>query len=430
MKIAFCGLALFLCLMPVRAVAAEETVTFDQISEDPDNVALNYRYAQQQVARGNLRGAIAALDRLLFDNPNLHEARLFYALLLYRLDDLDDAARELDILDALPISASLRAQLDLYRKDILRRGKKTLWSGHLAVGDAYDTNRNYAPVSGQNLFLDAPVSLTGASAQRSDTSVIFTGDAAVRRDLGTQAGHELFGSVAYYRSDQTLLKTLDLQAVSLRGGATYKTSVFNVLPAAVYDYVTLSRAAYLRNMGGSLRFERNIRGRTHLYAEGRDVYQDYTPTPVASLAPQRNGLQLDGILGADYFVSPGIKVGASYTHAVKHAAHTIYSFDRDGVTVSGVWLPGAGMFLQCSLAANWDRYPHSDPFISSKYRHDSIRTFSAVYGIPLNLLWSPLRDFAWSLNYSYNQDVSNILNYAYKNITYSTMVTYRWEVGL
>ncbi len=430
MKTTFCALALLLCLMPVRAVAAEETVTFDQISADPDNVALNYRYAQQQVARGNLRGAIAALDRILFDNPNLHEARLFYALLLYRLDDLDDAARELDILETLPISASLRAQLDLYKKDILRRGKKTLWSGHLAIGNGYDTNRNYAPVSGKNLLLDTPLSVSGASVQKSDTNILFMGDAAVRRDLGTQAGHELFGSVAYYMSNQTSLRTLSLQALSLRGGGTYKTTPVNVVSSAIYDHVTLAEAEYLSNTGGSLRFERNIKGRTNLYAEARDVYQEYTPTTTAPIAPQRNGLQLDGILGADYFLSPGIKIGASYTYAVKHAANMIYSFERNGAAIHGVWLPGAGMFLQCAISASWDSYPHGDPFISAKYRHDNIRTLSAVYGIPLNILWSPLRDFAWSLNYNYNQDVSNILNYAYKNITYSTMVTYRWEVGL
>jgi len=44
--------------------------------EDPDNIMLNFRYAQTQIKNNNLLGAAGTLERILLVNPNLSKVRL------------------------------------------------------------------------------------------------------------------------------------------------------------------------------------------------------------------------------------------------------------------------------------------------------------------------------------------------------------------
>ena len=83
-----------------KAVAAkfQTGVTYEDVLKDPNNIALNVRYAQDQIARGEVLGAAATLERILLMNPKLPDVRLLYAVVLYRLDSLDEAQRELDTL--------------------------------------------------------------------------------------------------------------------------------------------------------------------------------------------------------------------------------------------------------------------------------------------------------------------------------------------
>src|SRR5262245_18416589 len=81
-----------------RRAGEGEDVTWEQVMARPDDLDLNYRFAQTQVRQGNLKGAAGTLERMLLVNPNLPKIRLFYALVLFRLGDLNESERELRIL--------------------------------------------------------------------------------------------------------------------------------------------------------------------------------------------------------------------------------------------------------------------------------------------------------------------------------------------
>ena len=63
-------------------------------------LGLSERYTQRQeldefraqIRRGDVRGAGATLERILLMRPDLPRIRLLYAIVLYRLDNLDEAA--------------------------------------------------------------------------------------------------------------------------------------------------------------------------------------------------------------------------------------------------------------------------------------------------------------------------------------------------
>ena len=56
---------------------------------------MNLRFARSQIARENIRGASATLERILLLEPGRPDVRLLYAVVLFRLDNTQDAEREL-----------------------------------------------------------------------------------------------------------------------------------------------------------------------------------------------------------------------------------------------------------------------------------------------------------------------------------------------
>ena len=74
---------------------AGEDVTFEQVLADPDNIDLNFRYAETQIRKGDVRGASATLERILLIEPDLPRVRLLYAIVQFRLENLAEAEREL-----------------------------------------------------------------------------------------------------------------------------------------------------------------------------------------------------------------------------------------------------------------------------------------------------------------------------------------------
>jgi Flp pilus assembly protein TadD len=80
-----------------RLLRPEREVTYEDVLANPDNIDLNFAYAQVQIARGDLKNAAATLERILLIEQDLPRVRLLYAIVLFRLDNLDEAERELHL---------------------------------------------------------------------------------------------------------------------------------------------------------------------------------------------------------------------------------------------------------------------------------------------------------------------------------------------
>ena len=97
--------ATFAVVSPAKPAFAE--ITYEQILAAPDDVQLNLDYARQEVASGRLQQAAAALERLLLNRPNWDAVRLFYGIVLYRLNDLEGTKRELRLLEGRDLRVRL-----------------------------------------------------------------------------------------------------------------------------------------------------------------------------------------------------------------------------------------------------------------------------------------------------------------------------------
>ncbi|MCX5794906.1 MAG: tetratricopeptide repeat protein [Elusimicrobia bacterium] len=408
-----------------KRAAPGEDVTYEQVLADPDNVALNYRYARAQVRRGDVKGAAATLERILLVDPSQTEVRLFYAIVLYRLDNVVEAKRELDALQKLSLPPPLREEADKYAAAVAKREKKTHLSALLGAGFEYDTNRNAAP----NRALFGGNDIT-PSARRDDTSLILMGNVGVKRDLPFQSVPEVFGGFTYYQAEQTLAKTLNLKAYSVQGGTVYRVNRVKLTPTLLFDHVQLAQRTFLRDRGGDLRLDYRFNSATNLFLTARDVYQDFVATPQVASAAERTGVQTDFTAGSEHLLGPSMKFGTVIGYGFKNAAQKYWGYDRLTAGVNHAWLLGRGAFLLSAFNVNYDQYKAPDPAIGGGYRKDTTMRANGTLGAPLSLLHPKLKDLLCTLTYEYYHALSTVENYAYTNNKLAAMITYRWEVGL
>lgn len=407
--------------------APGQDVTYEQILADPDNMELNYRYARTQVRKGDLKGAAATLERMLLINPNLPRIRLFYGVVLYRLDNVVEAQRELDVLHDAKLPEPLGSEVEGYRKLVASRLKKNHIAGRAGVGFQYDTNRNAAPANGERLFSDTPIALTPSSQRRDDTSIVGIAGLDYRRDVGN--GQALFGSANYYQAEQTLVKILNLKAYSLQAGGVYTRGRDTITPTLVFDHVELAQQTYLRDRGVDVRYEHKVGKQGDVYVQVHDVFQDFVANTVVPTAPQRTGIQLDITAGGDYVLTPTNRVGLGYLHTWKHAASHFNQFGRDGIIADDIWLLGKGTFLLSNVTFNYDQYDQPDLALSARYRRDTTVRASATYGLPLTLAHPALKDLVLTFTYEYYHALSSVENFAYSNNKIGTLLTYKFDLG-
>lgn len=406
---------------------SEADVTYEQVMEHPDDISLNYRYALSQVRKGNLRSAAATLERILMVDPELPKVRLVYAVVLFRLDNLDDAERELQVLKPQKMPPKLRREIEDYLAQIHHRRRRTHLDILVGAGLDFDDNRNAAPASGQRLFFDTPITLNSNSTRKSDVAKTMLGSLALKHTLGYQAGHMLFLDYNYYRAEQTNQRIFNLQNHSADAGFTYRGWA-DITPSFEFNHLLLTQTTYLRSRGGRLRIERKVIPRFGTFLESAYTRQEYNRTLVVVTGDERTGDKWEGTGGVNYVLTPTMGILASYTHINQGAAQKFDAYQRESFTLSHSWLLGKGQFLLSTAIINIDRYEQPELVVSKNNRKDNTYRARATYGVPLGFASKSLQNLIWLFTYEYYHADSSLLNYSYSNDKVSTLLTYKWEL--
>lgn len=416
-----------------RLLRPEREVTYGDVLANPDNVDINFAYAQIQIARGDVRSAAATLERILLINPDLPRVRLLYAIVLYRLDNLDEAERELREVRLLEMPASLRAELERYLEQIELRRKRTRYTATVSLGLQYDWNRNSAAASNVNLISDLPGSLEGHSLRKQDQAVTAITRVDVSHDLGYQARHRATGALTYYRGEQAHLGELDLQAASAEIGGIYDASPVAIIPNFYARRIMLANKFYAHNEGINLRAERQLTGELQVFVFGEAERQKYLSIAESRSAPEKTGPQFTIGGGLAYALSPEMRVGLEVNSIRKYAARNYNSYDGELVSLSHTWLFANGGFLLSSVSGEIDRYEESEPAVSDMNRRDRIGKMRVTYGIPVAAIVDEegeipfLRDLTLTVSGEVIRQVSSLTNYTYNNRRASIGLSKRWE---
>ncbi|MBI3565148.1 MAG: tetratricopeptide repeat protein [Elusimicrobia bacterium] len=410
---------------------SSEPITFERILGSPDDVALNERYALQQVAAGDLRGAATTLERVLLVDPTRYRTRLLYGVVLVRLDDAADAARELDLVLAVPdVPREVREEAEQYRRIVRARRRDSHFDARVTVGVGFDDDRNAAPDGDVRLVAGVPFTLDEGSRRRSDLNVQTIGSLGGSYDFGGPRGHTAFARVTYYRADQRLVHLLDLQAVSPKVGATLRTPWAEVTPSFSFTHLTLDGHTYLRSRDSDLRVARRWSRAWETWFEFTHSYQDFVNGPRVTTAEHRTGDQLDWQAGASWAPDPRDRLSLTLLHRRKFAQDVRDSaYRRESLGVEWLRLLGKARFLVVTATRQFDRYElPDDTVLPGAGRSDDAFVWQVLYGQPLDAFWRPLRDFVGTVGFERFYQWSNVPNYTYSNDKATLLVTYKWGI--
>lgn len=417
----------------LRTVEDGTEVSYEDVLKDPDNLQLNFRFARWQVRRGDVRGAAATLERMLLVQPDLAPIRLFYGVVLYRLDNMDEAEHELKIVQAQPnLPADIRTEVDAYLSRIEDRRKRTRFTANFTIGAQYDSNRTAGPRSKEVLFLDIPIPTRGG---RDDFAMLFIESLRVDHDLGYQEGHSIFAEASYYRDDQKTVGSQDLQSGSLEAGGVYHSPFWDIdiIPSGYVNYLYLSSERYMKTYGYNLRFERKFGPKILAFASTRLSYQQFGNITEELTANLRDGRQIEGQVGASWAFLPTMRVSGSYLHYDKNAKGHFFAYNRDELDFSHMWLLGGGQFMLNSVNLMLDAYDTNDPIVSAKTRLDHDLRYRLTYGAPLVFFFGSgtlpvqLEDITATASAEWFRAASDIPNSDYKNWKVQWLFSKTWQ---
>ncbi len=420
----------------IKSLENKETVTYQDVLKDPDNILLNFRYAQAQVNRGDMVGASATLERILMVNPDLVPIRLFMANVLFQLDNLEEAKREFEILKEADLKKEQAMQVDLYLTQIKRRQSPLTLTASTAIGWGFDTNRNAAPQSKKRMVFGTPIGLTGTSKRRRDTNTLVSNSFGFEKKLATQAGHSVFGGLSYFLGEQTVADDLDLQSFGGNIGMNLQTPLGTLIPSLSVSQLYLSRETFMNSLGAKLGWNKQIGDKLTATISGGWTREDFRPIKENAAAADRKGGRTSGSIGASYVLAPNMQLGVNVdmnNKSIDDDSKQYNAYEGYGLTGSHTWLVGEGQFFLSSASYTVNGYDKPDRAISSRKRQDRQYSARFTYGAPLKL-WAGwllpeflTKDVTMTATFEQSRTHSNITNYTYKNSKISTMLSRRIE---
>lgn len=337
----------------------------------PDDVEFTLAYAQKRSSAGDLVGAAAALERLLLNKPNWHAARLFYAAVLIRLDDLQAAKRELALLKDVQLTPDQQAEVAKYSRLASRQTARTRFSGQASIGFAYDSNAVAALANAVNLGAGVPISDDGLSVLAS---------ASVTGATQLSDSVELFGSLAGI--SKTDISGPDQRYI--RGDAAvglgFAAGGFGVRIAGLARDVSIFGDHYEFDYGGRVELTRRLGARTGLNASVEVVDQSYDEPSFAQNPAGndgRDGVRVDGSVGITTRLTARQTIAFDFGYEDKDANYRPYSYGGPHATLAYSALLGRGSYLSLVGSVRDYRYKAPDVSFTTVRRHD-VRSFARL----------------------------------------------------
>lgn len=135
-------------MTPAAVVQSDYDALFKQMFQNPSNLEISFKFAEQAAARGDYEAAIGALERMLFFNPDLPRVKLELGVLYFKLGSWDLARGYFqDAIKGPGVPDDIRAQVNAYLAEIARRQAPYEFSAFLHAGARWQSNANIGPDS-------------------------------------------------------------------------------------------------------------------------------------------------------------------------------------------------------------------------------------------------------------------------------------------
>ena len=407
-------------LITTSVFSSEKNVTYMQILQNPNDLDLNLKYAQQQGKMGNFKQTISTLERLNMLYPDNTEIKLYLLSVLVQVDSPEKANT---------IIAEMKLRRDLSPEDLetlqeieteLKDREPGLWTfaADLSMGSVFSDNVNSVSKSRLKKDSDDTVAFNSPKHDRTLSGGI---GLSASRPVGEESS--ILINLSHTSSEQYQETDDDYQSYGL-------TFALDTIFAgqSVSPYLMLSKSDYQTDadsvsfMYGAGSFftigERNTISYGYAFSDSKGNNNSSDTT-----ADETNSIGHSYTLAHDFIlteiISTNISLGYSDSDAKVDAGNDYETYDVGfGLNFAFPWA-----YIAVTNSLSFNDYKKADSSVdSTKLRSDVTNTFDIMFTKAIGDFFpaiDPNRSFFINLSYEKVISEANIMNYDYISDSFS-----------
>ena len=399
----------------------EKNITYMQILQNPNDLDLNLKYAQQQGKIGNHKQTISTLERLNMLYPENIEIKLYLLSVLVQTDAPQKAFNIIeDIKLRKDVSAEDLESVAEIEDELKGRAEPKLWNFYadISTGVIHSNNVNNVSKTRTKLSSDSIVAFDSAKHDRTLSGSL---GLTATRSIGEASSFMI--NLSQTESEQYFETSDDYDTYGLT--LAFDTLVGN---QSLSPYLMLSKTDYeddadsfslMSGIGGYFSV-----GERHSFSYGYS-YSDSKGNNNSSdtTANETNAIGHSYIIGHDYIfsdlISTSIGLGYSDSDAKIDAGNDYETYDINlRINFAFPWA-----YISIGDAISFNDYKKADSTVTSnRIRSDVTNTFDIMLTKALGDFFPSLDpNRAFFINLSYEKVISeaNILNYDYIGDSFS-----------
>tara|TARA_A100001011_G_scaffold117585_1_gene124115 strand:+ start:424 stop:1728 length:1305 start_codon:yes stop_codon:yes gene_type:complete len=413
-------LASIFLLITTSAISSEKKITYLDVLQNPNDLDLNMKYAQQQGEAGNFKQTISTLERLNMVYPNNTEIQLYLLSVLVQIDSPEKAKT---IIEEMKLRRDLEADdletLAEIETELAGR-EPGLWTLGIEMGLTSLWTNNANSVSKSRLKMDTDERVEFGSAKHDRTGSGALG-VSMSRPFGEQSS--ILISATHTTSDQ--YQELDDDFQSYGFSIALDTVLANqflspyLITSKTDNTADASSFSFMYGLGGYfLAGERNTITYGYSFTDSKADRNNSDLT-----ANDDNAIGHGISLGHDFsfsnLISTSLGLGFSDSDARADPGNDAETYDFSlGINFAFPWA-----FVSVSSAHSFNDYKKADTSIDSNtIRSDYSNTLSIGLTKAVGDLlpaFDPNRRLFINLSYEEVESESNILNYDYETDSFS-----------
>ncbi len=401
-------------LITTSSFSSEKNITYMEVLQNPNDLDLNLKYAQQQGELGNFKQTISTLERLNMIYPDNVEIKLYLLSVLVQIDSPEKAKT---IIEEMKLRRDLSTEDLETLKEIeleLADREPSLWTVALDMGlsNIWTNNVNSVSNSGLKMSSDSRVAFADAKFDRTGSGTL---GISASRPFGEQSS--LLLSATHTSSDQYDERDDDLQSYGFTLGIDTALGNQFLSPYLIFSKTDNAADAdsysFMYGLGGYfLVGERNTITYGYSYTDSKADHNNSDLT-----ANDDNAISHGITLGHDFslnnLISTSIGLGFSDSEVVADAGNDAETYDFSlGVNFAFPWA-----LVSLSSSHSFNDYKREDTSIDSNtIRSDYSNTSSISLTKAIGDLFptlDPNRSLFFNISFEEVVSQSNILNYDY-----------------
>lgn len=235
---------------PPRTTPAYNAL-FKRVFDDPTNVELTFRFAEEAIKIGDYEAAIGALERILFYNPKLARVKLQLGTLYFKLGAYKMAVSYFE--QARAAGGTVGAEAERFIAEMDSRETPHRWSLFAQTGVRYQTNASAGPGNAiRSLGQDAIIDTRFAKVNDWNWFALFGASYIYDLKRGNEDSFE--ASIIGYYARQARATSFNFGLVEVQAGPRFSLPVkgASVKVYAIAGLSTLSDAPYFESGGAGI----------------------------------------------------------------------------------------------------------------------------------------------------------------------------------